>query len=480
MSTQQPYDRSQLYKDQVSGSIIQTINEARIQDEIFKITAQDIAFTKAIEQIDQVRHFLGSPENILGSELTKHGEIAEHVEVGIRNARAALSQQAMPATFDGVGRTSPTDYLINGVDVQSKFINGINNNLNHVIEHMEKYSYFGRDGSYYHIPKDAHETISKIMAGENGGLAEKTANAIREKVHLIEQHSGQSFNTVVQPSVSNYADVQQGKVFATLDRHESELKEGNERIQDRIIQNHQPNLQEAATAASMAAAVGGALSLATSIYGKYKQGKNPFKGDYSPGDWMEIGIETAKGTGIAAVAGSSIYLMTNYASMSAPFAAAVVSAAKGVGSLVSQLNAGEIDFDQFIDMGMIVCSESAIVGVATVTGQTLIPIPVVGAVIGSLAGRMLAELATGKTTEVARRIRQEMDAFLKTLDEKLQHVFQVIDAEFDRLGKLTVAAFDLERNRDLLSSSVQLAQAYGVASEKIITSHNQLDDFMCA
>lgn len=480
MSTQQPYDCSQMYKDQVSGSIVQTINEARIQDEIIKITAQDAAFTKAIEQIDQVRHFLGSPENILGSELTKHGEIAEHVEVGIRNARAALSQQAMPATFDGVGRTAPTDYLINGVDVQSKFINGINNNLNHVLEHMEKYSYFGRDGSYYHIPKDAHETISKIMAGENGGLAEKTANSIREKVHLIEQQSGQSFNTVVQPSVSNYADVQQGKVFATLDGHESELKQGNEKIQDRIIQDHQPNLQEAATAASIAAAVGGALSLATSVYGKYKQGKNLFKGDYSPDDWMEVGIETAKGAGIAAVAGGSIYLMTNYASMSAPFAAAVVSAAKGVSSLVNQLNAGEIDFDQFIDMGMIVCSESAIVGVATVAGQTLIPLPLVGAVIGSLAGRILAEFATEKTAEVAKRIRQEMDNFLEMLDEKLQYVFQTINAEFDRLGNLTAAAFDLDRNRALLNSSVQLAQAYGVASGQIITNHSQLDDFMCA
>jgi hypothetical protein len=480
MSTQQPYDRSQMYKDQVSGSIVQTINEARIQDEIIKITAQDAAFTKVIEQIDQVRHFLGSPENILGSELTKHGEIAEHVEVGIRNARAALSQQAMPATFDGVGRTAPTDYLINGVDVQSKFINGINNNLNHVLEHMEKYSYFGRDGSYYHIPKDAHETISKIMAGENGGLAEKTANSIREKVHLIEQQSGQSFNAVVQPSVSNYADVQQGKVFATLDGHESELKQGNEKIQDRIIQDHQPNLQEVATAASMAAAVGGALSLATSVYGKYKQGKNLFKGDYSPDDWREVGIETAKGAGIAAVAGGSIYLMTNYASMSAPFAAAVVSAAKGVSSLVNQLNAGEIDFDQFINMGMIVCSESAIVGVATVAGQTLIPLPLAGAVIGSLAGRILAEFATGKTAKVAKRIRQEMDNFLEMLDEKLQYVFQTINAEFDRLGNLTAAAFDLDRNRALLNSSVQLAQAYGVASGQIITNHSQLDDFMCA
>lgn len=480
MNVQQTYDRSHLVKDQISGGVVQAVNESRLQDELAKIATQDIAFGKAVEQIDQVRTFLGRPENILGSALTKHGEIAEQVEVGVRNARAALYQQEMTATFDGVGRTAATDYLIDGVDVQSKFINGINNNLSHVLDHMEKYSNFGRDGSYYHIPKDTHETISRIMEGDNCGLADRTANAIRDKVQQIEQQSGQSFHAVVQPGISDYADVQQGKILTTLDGHESDLKHENERLRDQIVQDHKPNLQEAANAAAIAGAVGGALSFATSLYGKYKQGKNPFRGDFSAEDWGEIGIETAKGTGIGAVAGGSIYLMTNYASMSAPFAAAVVSAAKGVSSLISQLNAGEIDFDQFVDLGMIVCSESAIVGVATLAGQTLIPLPLVGAVIGSLAGRILAEFATGKTAEVAQRIRQEMNAFLKTLDEKLQYVFQTIDAEFDRLGKLTVAAFDLERNRALLNASIELAHTYGVAPEKIITNHSQLDDFMCA
>lgn len=480
MSVQQTYDRSHLVKDQISGGVVQAVNESRLQDELAKIATQDIAFGKAVEQIDQVRTFLGRPQNILGSELTKHGEIAEQVEVGVRNARAALYQQEMTATFDGVGRTAATDYLVDGVDVQSKFINGINNNLSHVLDHMEKYSNFGRDGSYYHIPKDTHETISRIMEGDNCGLADRTANAIRDKVQQIEQQSGQSFHAVVQPGISDYADVQQGKVLTTLDGHESDLKHENERLKDQIFQDHKPNLQEAANAAAMAGAVGGALSFATSLYGKYKQGKNPFRGDFSAEDWGEIGIETAKGAGVGAVAGGSIYLMTNYASMSAPFAAAVVSAAKGVSSLVSQLNAGEIDFDQFVDLGMIICSESAIVGVATLAGQTLIPLPLVGAVIGSLAGRILAEFATGKTAEVAQRIRQEMDSFLKTLDEKLQYVFQTIDAEFDRLGKLTVAAFDLDRNRALLNASIELAQAYGVAPEKIIANHSQLDDFMCA
>lgn len=478
MSNQNTYDRSHLIKDQISGGIVQSINQSRVEDELAKIASQDVAFEKAIEQIDDVRNFLGSPQNILGSNLTKHGEIAEHVEVGVRNAQAVLYRQDMTATFDGVGRTDATDYLINGVDVQSKFINGINNNLSHVLDHMEKYPDFGRDGSYYHIPKDSYETIAKIMGGDNCGLADRTANAIRDKVHLIENQSGQSFVTVVQPGVSNYADVQQGQVHSALDKHEYDLKHENDRIKDQIVQDHQPNLQEALNVAAIAGVVTGTLSFATSIYQKYKQGKNPFKGEFSSEDWKDVGIETAQGAGIGAVTGTAIYAMTNYASMSAPFAAAIVSAAKGVSSLVSRLNAGEIDFDQFVDLGMIVCADSAIVGLATLAGQTLIPIPIVGAVIGSLAGRILAEFSIGRSAEVARRLKKEMDDFLKMLDKKLQEIIRKIDYEFDQLGAMTVAAFDLNLNRQLLLSSVQLAQAYGVSPDKIITNHDQLDDFM--
>ncbi len=480
MATTPRYDRSQLIKDQASGIAVDLINTARHESEQLQQIAQDAAFEKAVEQITRVREFVGSPEKILGSELTKHGEIAEQVEVGVRNARSLLYGEVPRASFDDVGRTAAEDYLIDGTAVQSKFINGISNNLDAVLEHMEKYDYFGRDGSFYHIPKDAHETIRQIMRGENAGLSDRTARAILEKVREIEQQTGRSFEEVVRPGVSTYAEVQQGAIHKTLDGHEEKLTQENASRKDQITLDHEPSLAEAAKAAAVAGAVAGALTLTTSLYAKYKAGKNPFTGGFTADDWKEVGLETAKGAAGGAVSGGAIYLMTNYADMSAPFAAAIVSAAKGVGSLALQLNAGEIDFDQFVDLGMVVCAESAIVGLATVAGQTLIPIPVVGAVIGSLAGRLVAEFATGKTADVARRIREDMDRFTKTLDGKLQAVIKAIDAEFDRLGKLTEAAFDLERNRALLKSSVQLALAYGVPESQLITTHQDLDDFMLA
>ncbi|ETR67234.1 MAG: hypothetical protein OMM_05243 [Candidatus Magnetoglobus multicellularis str. Araruama] len=263
-----------LIRDQIVGIINDNINIQRSQNEINHLFAQDNAFLKAVEQIDKVREFVGRPEKIIGSEFTKHGEIAEQVEVGVRNARQAIEQQEMTATFNGIGRTAPEDYVIDGTAVQSKFINGINNNLDHVLKHMNKYSEFGREGSYYHIPKDSHDVITKILNNEPvEGLTEKSVRAIKEKIAIIETKSGNAFNEVVKPGVSDYSEVQQGKIHETLNRHENDLNEKNNQLKDQIVEKHQPSFGETAKAAGMGAAVGGAVTLTASIYKNYKQGK---------------------------------------------------------------------------------------------------------------------------------------------------------------------------------------------------------------
>jgi hypothetical protein len=471
--------KEHLVPDQVNAAIVGALNNQRMQDEIVKLAAQDAAFSNAIEQVDKVREFIGNPNSILGSELTKHGEIAEQVEVGIRNARAALAQENMTATFDGIGRTAPADYSINGILVQSKFINGANNNLAHVLKHMDEYSNFGRDGSFYHIPKDNYETIIRIKEGlPVDDLSEKSKAAILNKIQEIEQQTGQSFDQVVKPGISDYAEVQQGKIVETLDKHEQKLTQKNEELKDNIKNEHKPSWEGAAQAAVIAGAVGGTISLGTALYSKYKQGKNPFKGEFSQDDWKEVGITTAKGAGGGAIAGSAIYLLTNNAALPAPFAGAIVSAAKGISSLMSDYKANKITFEEFTDLGLMVCAESAIVGLATAAGQTLIPIPILGAVIGSLAGKILAEFAIGKGKDIAEQMRKDMTDYMRKINENYQAIIRAIDREFERLGKLTEAAFDLKRNTDLVFASANLARAYGVAEKDIIKNHSELDDFM--
>ncbi|CAD6543284.1 hypothetical protein [Paraburkholderia metrosideri] len=463
--------------DQAAGIVVDAVNGARVAAEAVLQSAQDKAFENAMAAMAGLREFIGEPGKILGRMDTKHGEVAEHVEVAVRRSRDYLAQIMPGATFEGVGRTAPMDYRINGIDVQSKFINGANNSLKHVLEHMDTYSDFGKDG-FYHIPKDQHSQILDVLKGNHGELSEKTVRAIHEKVAQIELSTGKPFTEVVQPSVSTYGEVQLGKVGETVDHHEQDLKEQNEALKDQIALEHEPSLAEGLKATGGAAAVGAALSLTMHVWKKYRDGKNVFAGDFTVEDWKEVGLSTVKGAAGGAFAGGAIYALTNCAEMAAPFAGAFVSAAKGMASLVADYHAGKLSLDALIDNGMFVCSDAAIVGLCTAAGQTLIPVPVLGAVLGSIAGKLLSTFIGKKAREVTDRLAERMSRIVAALDDEVRKVLNFLEEEFDRLGELTTIAFDLSANVRLLDASLALARAHGVHEALLIRNESDLDAFM--
>ena len=463
--------------DQLIGSAVNALNQARIDDEFLKLSQQDIAFDLAREQMQKVRDFIASPGNIIGSMSTKHGEIAEQVEVALRNSEQAIEEglqdaSTFRATFEGVGRFARADYLIDGVEVQSKFINGTNNNLMHVLKHMHDYPSFGKDGAFYHIPKDTWQEIQDILDGKPvEGLKSTTIEAIKAQ---------RPFAEVVRPGISDYKDVQLGKINETLDKHDQELASQNDAKRTQIIGDHQPSLAEGMRATAMGAAVGGAFALGTGIYLKYRDGKNIFRGDFDAQDWQDVGLNSLKGAAVGGVSAGAIYTLTNCASIGAPFASALVTATKGVASLALSYQRGEIDLDEFTNLGLIICAESAIVGAMTVAGQALIPVPVLGALIGSISGKFMVTVAKSLDGKARHALQARMDEFARRLNALEQQVLNRILSEFAALGELTAAAFNVDNNLKLLEASITLAQAHGVEKDKIIKNADDLDAFMTA
>ena len=67
------------------------------------------ALHEALGYVQRVRDFV-APEHldsVLGNMKSKHGEIAEQVEVQIRNAMAVMERLPPVADIDSVGRTAP-------------------------------------------------------------------------------------------------------------------------------------------------------------------------------------------------------------------------------------------------------------------------------------------------------------------------------------------------------------------------------------
>lgn len=441
------------------------------------------ALDAALEQIDRVRDFVGRPESILGSAATKHGEIAEQVEVGVRNARALLAGAPPPGSFEGVGRTAATDYLIDGVPVQSKFINGVNRTLDHVLDHLGKHEGFAEGRAYYHVPKDQYATIEKALRGERvEGLADRTVQKIAEKVARIREASaGREVGDVIRPGVSDYAEVQQGRVVQTLDGHEDALRDQAREARANIRAEHEVGLGDAAAAVGAGALVGAALRSGVGLWTKVKErgGLSKLTAD----DWKELGLEAGKGGLQGGISAGALFTLTHATDLAAPFAGSVVSAAMGIKALHERRKKGEIDDEELIELSEVVAAEAAIVALATFAGQALIPIPALGAVVGALSGRVVTGLARGALERsddaLARALEERFAARMAELDAQHAELLAELVGRFDALGELTDAAFDLDRNVALrLQASVELAQRHGVPDALVLRTTDDLDAFM--
>ncbi len=411
-------DRIRVTRDmraQVAGAIAQEVNKKymlELYEALYHIDTQssfdiqlvDQHLDEALKCIENVRTFVGSPENILGSQLTKHGEIAEQVDVWFQNAWNTMDGKIANATFEGVGRTAPEDYLVNGVKVQSKYINGSSQSLSHVLKHLERYKDigFGRDGSYYVIPKNQYQEIQNILQDNTGGLSQKTVRAIKDKVQQIEVATNRPFVEAVRPGNVNYAEVQQGAIHNTLNSEEVRISEYadtkkeaiDKKAEENKVQAHEyakPSWDKALKTAGIAAGVSGGFQLATGIYCKCKSGKKIQ--DFTTEDWKELGIDTAKAAGEGGISGLAIYGLTNIAHIPTPVGAAGVSLVFSIVELVFDYHNGKISKAEFIDGCQTACINAVVSAVGAVAGGKLIPVPVLGEMLGSIiAGNVFDEI----------------------------------------------------------------------------------------
>jgi len=444
---------------------------------------QDRVFLGAMRELQAVRDFVGSPQNILGRAATKHGEIAERVHVGVSRACDVLHGRAPTATFDGVPRTGPVDYRVDGVDIQSKYYNGLRNTLDGVASHAEKYPGFAGGDGRYHIPGDQHRQLEQLRrTGEIEGLSDRSVRAIQRRANDLEQSTSRPVDDLTESGDATYAEVQRGRVHETLRGRGDQLAHENEELKRTARVEHGPSTAGFVKAAGIGVAVGAGVSLAQAIWIKYRDGRNPFRGEFSVRDWQDVGVVAAQGAGGGAVAGSSLYLLTNTTALAAPFAGSLVSGLMGIGVLLRDHYAGTIDGDQFVEMSHIVAMDAAAVGLASVAGQTMIPVPLLGAMVGGLAGKLVTaalqdSLRESESALISRLAEYERYA-LGQLDEEFRAVMRGLDAWFGNLERLAATAFDPEVNTELLLASVRVAERAGVPEELILRTTDDLDVLM--
>lgn len=473
-------------KEILKEETIRQINTNLLRD---KNLAYD-AFNKSIECINNVRDFVSNPTHILGSPTTKHGEIAEHIEVEITNGRLILKGLKPIASFDGVGRTAPEDYLINGIQIQSKFCNSFNNTLNNVKDHLIQYPDFAKKG-YYKIPKDQFNLIKQIVK-ENSveGISYSNVKKCKNLVALIEGKTGKPFFKVVRPGICDYYEVQIGTVGKTLDRYENEFITSNkEQIIELEKESKQaqlnaqkitdPSLGEALKYGAISAAITGGMAASIKIYTKIKAGKKLT--DFSIDDWKEIGIDFSINGIKGGISGLGIYTLTKVGNFSAPFAAGVASASVGIISLLVDYRKGQITKNEFADLSTSLCFEAGLSAIGASLGQTMIPIPVLGAIIGSATSKAVIELVnyiSGKQEDkLITFLNVEYENSVRSFEKEAIRLINIMNSYYLKLDGYINAALSKESAARFFGS-VELCRFLKVKEEFIIKSIEELDDFM--
>ncbi|MBD5238171.1 MAG: hypothetical protein HDS64_00150 [Bacteroidales bacterium] len=494
---------SQIITDQLSAAILNEHLNNQAQQVTTRLEEiQQIAFEKmqyaqtalqgSLRCVENARDFTSDPSQILGSMHTKHGEIAEHIEVEIRNGRDILNKIKPTATFEGVGRTAPEDYIIDGAQVQSKFCNGGCKSLEHVLDHLRTYNGF-TDNGYYQIPKDQYATIQKIISGESvNGISSRTIHKYKTLIQQIESESGKSFSEIVKPGLSNYNEVQLGEVDKTLDGYEREFKETSSKEIKEIRKEREsesrdaqhladPSWGEAIKYSAVAAIITGGTSAGIKIYSKLHAGKKII--EFTLEDWKEIGYDFTKGGVKGGISGLGIYGLTKLGNFSAPFAGAMVSTVIGISSLAYEYRSGTLSKSEFAECACSLSIEAGLSAVGAAIGQVVVPIPILGAIIGTATAKASLEISKyifdKKETALIKLMQEEYDTLIQSLNSEAMIIIEQMNAYFFKLDGFIEAALNKE-SAVRFYGSIELCRFLDVPENIIIHNLDELNDFMLA
>ena len=464
-------------QEQAVASWIDHLNQLRLNELLANLTAQD---TNLANALNALREFKLDIDVLIdsnrGGEKGIHGFIAERAQVSIENARKLI--EGLKTEYILVDDNGAVDLLRNGVPIQQKFVQELLG-LNKIKEHLERYPDFIRNGGKYQIPKDFYASLQKYatMSPEQGSRLAGAERRLYVAIQEFVEKSGIDIKDI-EPAVIDYNDVQKGKINETIENEENSIKDKDQERRDDAHQQSKPSLQEGLKVTAISAGIEGGMSFCLSISKKLKSGKKIPK--FTTEDWQDVGIDTAVGGGKGAIRGASIYGLTNFTATPAAVASALVTATFGVVSQARLLHQGKISNEDFIINSEVVCLDVTISAISSLIGQTMIPIPVLGAVIGNAAGMFMYGIAKNNLSQKEQALISNFNSDMKLLNEQLDaQYFAIIEEliqEFAKYKSVLDLAFDMDVNV-AFAGSIALAQYVGCADNKILWNKQAVDTY---
>lgn len=468
-------------EEQALGAIVARIVEMRLEDLRLALENQDLNLGRALEYIDECKR--GIYEEVIERGLGRGGPygapgfIAEWLEVNIGNAKEVVLGRAAKFSLDN--NNGAADYHVGDVAYQSKFVLKYLG-LDSVIEHAGKYPDFVKTGGKYTLPADLYAKIKELADIPESAVASlpRHEQTLWSKIQRLKAE-GIVLGDNLSPSAFSYRDARRENVDATIDRERADVQSKDKEIREGIEADHKPNAAEAAQAIAAGATLEAGMGLALAAYRKVKSGKRIR--DFTAEDWKELGLGTLEGAAKGGTRGGAVYVLTNFAKLPSATATAMVTATFGIIGQSKRLASGEISRNDFTEACEVLCLDSSISALSSVLGQIVIPVPVLGALVGNVAGTFAYEICKGNLSSYEQSLIaeyvQEAD---KQIDEYDVHIKRMI-ADYEKELQESFKLIDLSFADDpevAIPAAIKRARRSGVAEQMIPESREEMARLM--
>lgn len=464
-------------QEQAVASWINYRNQMRIDELLKGLSQQDINLDNALKEMEELKESVSRLlQTNRGGTKGIHGFIAERMQVYFKNARNLVEGAAKGYFL--IDDNGPVDYTGNGIDYQQKFV-GKHLSLDAVKEHLGKYPDYIKNGGKYQIPKDYYERLEylfKLPEAEGTKLAGEDY-MLWKYIHDFFRDKDIAFSDI-EPSAIDYREVHRDVADETISREEQRIRGHDREERNRLYQKSRPSARELCKASAAAMAAEGGIVFCMGVYKKRKAGKrlSQFNGD----DWKELGIDTAGASAKGGIRGAAVYGMSNFTATPAAVASAFVTATFGVLAEAGRLKAGVINQEDFLIRSEIFCLDATVSAISSVLGEVLIPIPVLGAVIGNMSGMVLYGIAKDTMSEKEQKIILQYNQSRAEQEEMLVLQYQCLmgrmEEEIKKFGSLVNWAFSEDADA-AFEGSIKLAEHCGVRQDRILKNKSDIDGY---
>lgn len=150
--------------------------------------------------------------------------------------------------------------------------------------------------------------------------------------------------------------------------------------------------------------------------------------------------------------------------------------------MAKQYRNGEITSSDFIENSQLVCMDSAISAIGAGLGSVIIPVPVLGAVVGSIVANTMSSISKDylekKEQELIGEYNRKYMIEIGKLDNEHAIILSKIMQEYYMLGEITIMAFDFNLNSKLrFEKSIDLARLHNVNEDEILKNKYDIDRY---